>query len=53
LDRRIPDLPTLRLEAEAWAERRNQQRTIIQWRFTTADARIKLARLYPKRCSDN
>ncbi len=53
LDRRIPDLPTLRLEAEAWAERRNRQPTIIQWRFTTADARIKLARLYPKRCNDN
>lgn len=53
LDRRIPDLPTLRLEAEAWAERRNQQRTIIQWRFTTADARIKLAHLYPRRITNN
>lgn len=53
LNRRIPDLQTLRAETQAWALQRNQQRVTIQWRFTTADARIKLARLYPKRCNDN
>lgn len=53
LDRRIPDLQTLRLETKAWADQRNRQKTVIQWRFTTADARIKLAHLYPKRLTLN
>ena len=30
-----------------WERRRNAQRTGIDWRFTTADARIKLRKLYP------
>ncbi|PZV07540.1 MAG: IS630 family transposase, partial [Leptolyngbya sp.] len=47
LDRRIPDLSTLRTEVEAWQNQRNQENTWIDWRFTTADARIKLHRLYP------
>lgn len=53
LDRRIPDLNTLKAETQAWAIQRNQQKVTIQWRFTTADARIKLARLYPKRSNGN
>jgi hypothetical protein len=32
----------------AWYEARNEHQTGINWRFTTADARIKLKRLYPK-----
>jgi len=47
LDRRIPDHPTLRQEVAAWQARRNSARTTIDWRFTTADARIKLTHLYP------
>lgn len=47
LDRRISDFNTLKTEVEAWQEQRNQERTWIDWRFTTADARIKLHRLYP------
>ena len=31
----------------AWESRRNAYGTRIDWRFTTADARIKLKRLYP------
>jgi hypothetical protein len=31
----------------AWQAERNQRGTGAQWRFTTADARIKLQRLYP------
>jgi len=31
----------------AWQQRRNEEAVTIQWRFTTADARIKLKRLYP------
>lgn len=53
LDRRIPNIDTLKSETTAWAIRRNQQKVTIRWRFTTADARIKLAHLYPKRIADN
>ena len=48
LNRRIPDLETLRSEAEAWQEYRNKTANRVDWRFTTQDARIKLKRLYPK-----
>ena len=47
LDRRIPDMETLQKEIEAWQENRNHEETWIDWRFTTADARVKLRRLYP------
>src|SRR3712207_5395212 len=47
LDRRIPDAATLAREVAAWEANRNQHQTAITWRFTTADARIKLRRLYP------
>ena len=48
LNRRISDLETLRSEAKAWQEYRNQTAGRVGWRFTTQDARIKLKRLYPK-----
>ena len=47
LDRRIADHATLRQEVAAWQARRNSARTTTAWRFTTADARIKLRHLYP------
>lgn len=47
LDRRIPDFSILTAEVDAWQEQRNQEKTWIDWRFTTADARVKLHRLYP------
>jgi DDE superfamily endonuclease len=47
LDRRISDRNTLTAETTAWVHDRNTQQTTIDWRFTTADARIKLKRLYP------
>jgi hypothetical protein len=31
----------------AWTEERNERGVEVQWRFTTADARVKLRRLYP------
>jgi hypothetical protein len=34
-------------QAERWQDWRNQAETTVNWRFTTADARIKLKRLYP------
>jgi hypothetical protein len=47
LDRRIPDMDTMRKEVAAWELERNNHSKIIDWRFTTEDARIKLKRLYP------
>ena len=32
---------------EAWEPKRNDEKTSIDWRLTTADARIKLRKLYP------
>ena len=47
LDRRIESTEELRKELEPWAEGRNDRAIGVTWRFTTADARIKLRRLYP------
>ena len=47
LDRRLADRPTLEREVAAWEARRNAAGSRIDWRFTTADARIKLKHLYP------
>ncbi len=47
LDRRIPDIDSLRTEVDAWTEARNRASGPVQWRFTTDDARIKLRHLYP------
>jgi len=47
LDQRIPDLPCLQHAVAAWEADRNAARATVNWRFTTADARIKLKRLYP------
>ena len=47
LDRRIPDQGVLRREAGAWQQQRNRDTIRVAWRFTTADARIKLKSLYP------
>lgn len=48
LHRRIPDQQTLDVEAQAWTKERNEKVVKVDWRFTTADARIKLKHLYPK-----
>ena len=47
LDRRIPDKDTLTKEVAAWRNQRNKTHAKADWQFTTADARIKLKRLYP------
>jgi len=47
LDRRLPDLETLRAEVTAWQTDRNTAGATVNWRFRAADARIKLKRLYP------
>ena len=48
LNRRIPDKPTLTHHVTAWAADRNDAGVVAHWQFTTPDARIKLASLYPK-----
>jgi hypothetical protein len=48
LDRRLPDGDVLTCEVAAWEQARNDAEMTVHWRFTTAEARIKLARLYPK-----
>jgi hypothetical protein len=47
LDRHIGDAETLWNEIQAWKQQRNTASKSIDWQFTTADARIKLKRLYP------
>lgn len=47
LDRRIGGVAELRSEVAAWQAERNADESRVIWRFTTADARIKLRHLYP------
>jgi hypothetical protein len=47
LDRRIPDKQALTEEVAAWEDSRNKKHVKADWQFTTADARVKLKRLYP------
>src|ERR1700761_7148886 len=47
LDRRIETAEELEREVAAWEEDRNERMVEIRGRFTRADARIKLRRLYP------
>jgi DDE superfamily endonuclease len=47
LDRRIPDRATLAREVATWERDRNAAVVTVDWQFTTADARVKLKRLYP------
>jgi hypothetical protein len=47
LDRRIETREELEREVAAWEEERNERMVEVRWQFTTADARVKLHRLYP------
>jgi DDE superfamily endonuclease len=47
LDRRMAAKENVEREAKAWETERNDRQMTVDWRFTTADARIKLKRLYP------
>jgi hypothetical protein len=48
LDRRIGSAEELAQEVAAWQDQRNRERSTVKWRFTTADARIRLRHLYPQ-----
>jgi hypothetical protein len=47
LDRRLESVAALLDQLEPWEAERNDRAVGVNWRFTTADARIKLKRLYP------
>ena len=48
LDRRIADKQILAHEVNAWQDHRNKHHAKANWQFKTADARVKLKRLYPQ-----
>jgi hypothetical protein len=45
---RLADEATVAGRASAWSRERNADQTGVDWHFTTADARTRLKRLYPK-----
>lgn len=47
LPERISDRAAMEKHVSAWEARRNQAEAKADWQFTTADARIKLRKLYP------
>jgi hypothetical protein len=47
LDRRIPDIDTVKREVSAWQTSRNGNQVKINWQFTTEAARKKMGCLYP------
>ena len=47
LGERIASREELQKQIAAWQVRRNQNPTPYDWQFTTANARVKLKRLYP------
>lgn len=48
LDRRIGNAQKLDQQIATWTGQRNASGAKLNWQFTTADARIKLHRLYPQ-----
>jgi len=48
LERRLASIERLSSEVGAWEQARNAARVKVIWRFTTHQARMKLARLYPE-----
>ena len=48
LDRRMESIAIVAKECSAWDCQRNQEQKGVDWQFTTADARVKLKRLYPQ-----
>jgi hypothetical protein len=48
LAERIENAEVLDAQVRAWNAERNNRQTPVDWQFTTADARIKLKRLYPQ-----
>ena len=47
LDRRLDATKVVRREVGVWETQRNKAKITINWRFTIADARVKLKRVSP------
>lgn len=47
LDRRIDATALVQQEVGHWEAERNAQQATLHWRFTVADARVKLKHIYP------
>ena len=47
LDRHLDDPAVVRNEVSAWETERTETKAAINWRFTVADARVKLQNIYP------
>ena len=47
LAQRIAEKDTAITQVQAWTQRRNAKQAKANWQFTTADARVKLHKLYP------
>ena len=47
LKRKIDNIKTMKKEAGAWQQHRNNKKATINWQFTNNEARIKLKRFYP------
>jgi transposase len=47
LNRRIATSAELTEEVKTWQDQRNAQKATVNWRFSSADARIRLEHLYP------
>ena len=47
LNRRIPDIETLRNELREWNDAYNENPSPVNWQFKASDSRIKLKKLYP------
>lgn len=45
---RVPDAMALSERIKSWEQDRNAAKVKVNWHFATADARIKLRRLYPQ-----
>ncbi len=48
LNRRLPDIESVRREVRVWGAVRTVAKATVEWRFTTADAREQFYRFYPK-----
>jgi hypothetical protein len=47
LSDRMDNARRLEIEVSSWTQHRNADESKVDWRFTTANARIKLKKLYP------
>jgi hypothetical protein len=47
LPQRIGDHAAMAGQTSSWERRRNESKVKAKWQFTTADARVKLCKLYP------